>query len=1021
VAPARAASTTSAVRKQVTALFADLAGSTAFVERLDGETVRAAMLPYFELLRSSVEEHAGTVAKFTGDGVLALFGVPAVAEDDALRAIAAGLDLQRRFQAFAAQIHDRHGVELGLRIGVNTGELVVGEADVEYVGDVLNTAARLEAVCPPGSVLVGEDTWRLTRTTVAYEVLGAVRVKGKADEIATFRVVEGSTIRERPTPFVGRLEELDTLQSAFAEAVAHSAARLATVIGVPGVGKSRLAQELRSRTTARSFELRFDRRDSTAFTATVELVRQLSGSSEPDDIGRLAVGHPEAARLGPALASLLGHGEPRTTEESFWAVRRLLELVAADGPVIVVLDDVHWAPTSFWDLLDHLVAWTAAPVLLVALGRPELRELRPELTQTGRRVGDVIALEGLDPDSTRELAARILEIDPLPADLDGPLTGSTGGNPLFVRELVNMLVLDGVLARDGDQWRLTLDSDAIDVPPTVLSLLASRVERLPVDERRVMELAAVIGTDFDRRTLAAVADGELVGRLGALVDRLRRENLIEPTGASIGDDPVFRFQHALLRDAAYLRLLKVHRAELHERVGRHVERSDLAHEELDVVVAHHYEQVWRYRSELGTLDDAVSALAAAAAARLRSAAERALEREDLPSTGGYALRALALVDDASESLRDELLLLGCEALLSSGDVIRGAPLVDELRLRATDLRLAAWADAFRAQLWSMTHPDRLTEAADVADAAALRLDALGDQGGVAKARLVRASCLAHMGRIGDCEEELDLALAAARSAGDRRRTAAVLGAAPIAALWGPSPVARAGGRCLDVLRLLRVTTASPSVETTSIRCQGVLDALRGRFESARAKLETSSNAARDLGLGQAVFETEYFAGFVELLAGDPAAAEPHLRTARDGLGRLGIGADAGQAGALLARALHLQGHIDEADRVASDALESAGENLQTAMASRAALAEIRASQGRAAEAEQLVADALATAERTDVVLDHALTLLAAARVARGDPELAVRRSGAAAALLEAKGVDAAVIRSHTTWHTGSER
>ena len=1005
ISPAR-----SAVRKQVTALFADLVGSTSFGEQVDPEAARASMASYFELLRSTVEAHAGTVAKFTGDGVMAMFGVPEVAEDDALRAVAAGVELQQRFRSFADSVRDRHGVELGLRVGINTGELVVGDDDADMVGDVLNTAARLEAACNPGRVLVGEDTWRLTRSGVTYEVLGEVRVKGKTEAIATFQVVDDDRVgNEEATPFVGRSDELARLQTVLAEACETGSARLATVIGAPGVGKTRLAAELRAASDARSFDLRFERRGSTTFTPIAELLRELTGSGSADDVGRLVGDHREAARLSGALASLLGHGEARSTEESFWAVRRLFEMLTTDGPLIVVVDDIQWAEPLFWDLLDHLVEWTAAPLLIVALARPELRQLKPELAQPGRRVAAAIALEGLDAATTRELAALLLDTDELPDELIERLPDSTEGNPLFVRELVQMLVDDGVLARVGERWRLTIDVDAIEVPPTILSLLASRVERLPDDERQVVELASVIGTEFDRGTLGAIAAGDVGVKLGALIDRLRRKDLVEPSGAWAGDHPVYRFHHVLIRDAVYRRLLKGRRADLHERVGRHFEAADST-DELDVVIAHHYEQVHRYRSELGTVDDTTRALAAVAVGRLRTAAELALAREDLPSSGGYSLRALALVDDDAGIQRDELLLIGCEALLSSGDVARGGPLVDELQQRSTDQRLAAWASCFRAQLWSLTDSRRLIEGAETADAAAEQLAALGDHAGVAKARLVRASSLARLGRVGECEEQLDLALGAARAAGDRRRTVAVLGAAPLAALWGPSPVARAGGRCLDVLRLLRITTASPAVEATSVRCQGMLEALRGRFDSAREKLAVSRTTARDLGLRQGLFETELFAGFVELWAGDPVAAEPHLRAAHEGLGRQGIAADAGQAGALLARSLLMQGRIDEADPLATAALETAGQNLQTAIASRVALAEIRAAQGRHDEALRLADEAIGIAARTDVVLDHALALLAAARVAAvaGDPEKVSTRTVAANALLTAKGVTTSV-------------
>lgn len=1002
---------TAAVRKSVTAVFVDLVGSTAFGERLDPEAVRSAIAPYHELVRTTIEDHAGTLVKFMGDGAMAVFGLPEVAEDDAIRAVSAGVDLQRRFQGFADQIRDRHGVELGLRVGINSGELVIADDDADLVGDVLNTAARLEASCDPGAVMVGEDTWRLTRSVVEYEVLAEIRVKGKSEPIATFRVVEEEHAIAHDIPFVGRGTELGQLLAAFRDARDSPMAKLVTVIGAPGVGKTRLAAELREAVDARSFDLRFERRGSTTFTPIAQLLRDVTDGTI-EGVTRLFTSHGDEGRLVPILGSFLGHGEARSTEESFWAVRRLLEHLAAAEPLIIVVDDIQWAEPLFWDLLDHLVEWATAPVLIVALARPELRDLRPELAQAGRRVAAAIPLGGLDDAATRELAARLLDTDELPGELLERIPASTEGNPLFIRELVQMLVDDGTLAPDGDRWRLTIDADAIEVPPTILSLLATRVERLPGDERQVVELASVIGTNFDRGTLAAIAPDDVTSRLGALLDRLRRKDLIEPSGAWAGDHPVYRFHHVLIRDAAYRRLLKGRRADLHALVGRH-DDSDDASAETDVVVAHHYEQTVQYRTELGTVDDATTELARLAVAKLRRAAGEALGREDLPAAGGYARRALALVA-TDDPARDELLVTCCEALLSSGDAAGATPFVRELHERSSDDRLVAWADCFRAQRWMLTDPDRLTEAAELTDDAAGRLDALDDQAGVARARLVRALCLARLGRVGACEEELDLALGAARAAGDRRRTVAVLGAAPLAALWGPSPVARAGGRCLDVLRLLRITTASPAVEATSIRCQAMLEALRGRFDSARTKLEASRATANELGLRQGLYETEWFAGFVEMWAGDPVAAEPHLRAARDGLGRLGIGADAGQAAAMLARALLAQGRTDAAAQLAQEALDAAGENLQTAIASRAALAEVRAAQGNHSDARELAGEALEIAQETDLALDRILALFAARRVATagGDATAAARHAATAASLLESKGVSDEVDNPH---------
>lgn len=993
-----------ATRKQVTALFADLVGSTAFGESVDGEVARAALADYFELLESTIETHAGYVAKFTGDGIMAVFGLPAVAEDDALRAVAAARELQRRFTGFAERVRARYGAELGLRVGVNTGELVVGDGDADLVGDVLNTAARLEAACAPGGVLVGEETWRLTRSSVVYEMAGDIRAKGKAEPVATFAVVGAASVEADETPFVGRSAQLAALLERVDEVRESGRPRLVTVIGAPGMGKTRLAAELRAASGARSFDLRIERRGSTTFSPVVDLLRSAAGSVDTQAIDGLIGDQPDTERLTTVLSALVGTGTVASTEEAFWAVRRLVEELAADEPIVLVIDDIQWAEPLFWDLLEHVAEWASGAVLLLALARPELRELRPELTQSGRVVAPSIDLEGLDSDMTVELARSLLDGEDMPGDLVDRLPSSTDGNPLFVRELVRMLVDDGVLARTDDGWTLTVDVEAVDVPPTVLSLLASRVERLPDDERELLELASVIGTEFDRGALIALASGDRSARVGALLDRLRRKDLVHPSGAWAGDDPLYRFHHVLLRDAAYRRLLKARRAELHERLARYVvERSLEGADETDLVAALHFEQAHRFRTELGESGPDVDALAGEAVRRLAAAAERALDRDDLRAASGYAVRALSL-DDGGPG-RDELLVLGCEAMLALGDAMGAEALVDELAERSGDARSAAWADCFRAQRWTLTDSSRLDEAAAIADHAAQRLTDAADDAGVAKARLVRAAALARLGRVGDCEHELDLALGAARTADDRRSVAAVLGATPLAALWGPSPAARAGGRCLDVLRLLHITTASPGVEATSYRCQGLLEALRGRFDSARTKLDTSRETARELGLRQGMMETELFAGMVELLAADPRTAERHLETAVAGLGELGIGADAGQARALLALAVLQRGDIDRAESLAVEARNSAGQNLRTAIASAAALGEVRAAQGRHDEAEALIGEAIALGDPTDVVLDRSLALASGASVARiaGDDRLAAERLAAARRLVDDKG------------------
>ena len=1029
-APVATPSDSDAVRKTVTVLFCDLVGSTAFAESVDTESAREAMGRYHAMAKSVIESNGGTVAKFIGDGVMALFGVPEVAEDDADRAVAAGAALQRGFEPVRDHIGTRYGVEVGLRVGINTGEVVIDDNDADLVGDVLNTAARLESACTPGQVLVGEETWRLTRSTVGYEPLVEVTAKGKRDGLATFQLVladDGSGFaiggfgQPDSTPFIGRDNELGRLRALFDETLAISQARLATVIGSPGVGKTRLARELGNATSGAAdiVEIRCERAGTATFAPVVDLLQQVAGLDDGDTPERIVAalrdlvgGESDADRVVELLGGFVGTARPRSTEDAFFGVRRLVEMLGSRRPLVLVIDDIQWAEPLFLDLLEHLAEWSkAAPVLIVGLARPELREIRPALTETGRRVALVVSLDGLDAAATELLAAELLGGGALPAELTAKLPSSTDGNPLFVRELIRMLVDDGVLAQLENRWELAVDLDAVEVPPTIQSLLATRVERLPPVERRVLERASVIGPEFPLGALV-----ELVPEIGrrdleVVLERLRRKEQVEPTGTYWGDEPIVRFHHVLIRDAAYRRLLKGARAELHLRVGDWMDRtaSGLVGE-FEVATAYHFEQARLYRRQLGD-DDAITTEAGKrAAGLLHVAATRALERDDLSAAAGLSRRAIECLAEDADSL-SELLVLACESVLSAGDTTTGVALVKRLGGRAQgDARLAAWATCFTAQLAVMTDPTGLQQATEQTEEAAAQFETLGDRAGLAKARIVRAGALARLGQVGAAETELDLALTAARAANDRRRITTVLSSAPVAALWGPSPVARAGGRCLDVMRLSRITADSPAVVATSSRCQAVLEAMRGRFETARSLLDASRTTSLELGLDHGLLETSLYAGIVELLADDPAAAVPHLRDAFGGLGQLGIGADAGQAAAHLARALLLQGHLGEADDLATESYALAGQNLQTAITARSAQAEILTARGDVGRALALADEAVRLATGTDLVFDHAnaLSTLARVRAAAGDDGGAHSSASAARKLFAQKGATVSV-------------
>lgn len=851
-----------AARKTVTALFCDLVGSTAFGEKVDAESAREAMARYRRMAQEAIEANGGEVAKFIGDGVMALWGVAEVAEDDALRAVLTGGALQEGFAAIETHIRERYGVDVGLRVGINTGELVIAEDDDDIVGDALNTAARLEAAAAPGRVLVGEATWRLTRHDLDYREPREISAKGKDEPVVAYEAVFDTDVVESITPFVGRADELARLRQVLEDTILQRSAHMVTVVGSPGVGKTRLAQELRADVEGgvQSWELRCEPSGDSTFAPIADLLRavaDLRDDQSPDEIvaalRTVVAGIDDADRIAEMLAGFVGASPMRSTEEVFLAVRRLFEVLGESDPVVLVVDDIQWAEPLFLDLLENLAEWVqSVPLLVVALARPEIREVRSAFAEEGRRISAVVSLEGLDRDTTGELAAKLLDTDELPPGLLDRIPESTEGNPLFVREVVRMLVDDGVIANDDGRWELVIDLEAVEVPPTVTALLASRVDRMSADERRILELASVVGSEFPVGALADIHD--LPRRdLDAALERMRRKELVEPTGAYLGNEPVFRFHHVLIREAAYRRLLKGARAELHEAVGEWTERASASLVgEFEVAIATHLEQAFSYRRELGLDDPDTSALGRRAGVLFEVAARRALEREDLEAAGSLASRALASLPGDAPAV-PELLLVGCEALLSVGRVADAEPLIERLAVVADgDPRLAAWHTCFDAELAVLTDPAGVAAAEQRVAGAADELAGLDDTAGVAKARWVRAIALVRLGKVGECESELDLALTAARAADDRRRVTAVLGAAPMAALWGPSPVPRAGGRCLDVIRLLRITTASPAVEATSVRCQGLLEALRGRFDTARAMLAQARETVEELGLGHAM-------------------------------------------------------------------------------------------------------------------------------------------------------------------------
>ena len=524
--------------------------------------------------------------------------------------------------------------------------------------------------------------------------------------------------------------------------------------------------------------------------------------------------------------------------------------------------------------------------------------------------------------------------------------------------------------------------------------MSRRLSRLPAETNKALAAAAVVGSRFAVDLVEHVVEQDLVD---AFDEACKAGILIEEPGGR------YRFNHALIRQSLLAELPSVRRMRLHQRIATTLENGPGADDELLAELAHHYfECAW-------------AGNAAKAVEYCRRAADQAMARLAYEGAAELYDRSLHALEELDEELPDredqpaELLVARCEALLAAGDVASAAGAVSQLQEAALDsARLAAWATCFDGELSMLIHPERLDEIEAALGAAAAKLAELDDAAGEAKAHTVRAASLARLGRIGDCEIALDDALSAARRAREHRRVNAVLAGAPLAALWGPNPVPRAGGRCLDVVRLLRITTDSPAVEATSTRCQAVLEAFRGRAAAARRMIDSARRTVTELGLRHALVEVEQFAGIVELVLDDPAAAEPHLRRAYKGFRRMGLDADTAETAALLGRTCLALDRDAEADELCSESQQLAGHALKPSIAWRTLRARLLARRNEHDEARRVAEEAVKVAERTDALVDHGDACLSLATVlgAAGDAAGARAAAERAAELYERKGAAA---------------
>ena len=979
-------------RKTVTILFIDIVDSSRLSQDLDPEALRNLLARYFGELSAVIRRHGGVVDKYIGDAIMAVFGVPVLHEDDALRAVRAAVEMRDKLVILNKEFEAGWGVRLASRIGVNTGEVIAdAQGESPIVGEAIIAAKRLEDAATPDEILIGATTHILVRDAVLVEPSGPRLLKhGKSiHAFAVLDIVSRSLDSVRPfhSPLVGRTSQSAILVTELNTVVRDSTCRLLIVLGGAGVGKSRLVGDFVTGLTGTAAVLRgrcLPYGEGITYWPLAEIVRQLTradgldaGEQLTSSIAAQLAGVEKAELIVEHLGYALGLGGAggATSEETFWAVRRLFEALARTGPLVVVLDDIHWADPTFLDLIEHVAKFSRDfPILLVGVARPELLEKRPAWSSE-KLEATVISLDPLSDADCRELIANLLDGAPLPPEAEARIAGAAEGNPLFAEEFVAMLVEDSLLTREGDSWAAASKLTELPVPSTIHALLAARLDGLPADERSILMIAAVEGTTFHlgaTRELHPKLQAPLEDGIKALIHR----DLIRPDTADFAGEKAYRFRHGLIRDAAYRSLPKNARADLHERCADWLERkAGYRLLEFEEIVGYHFEQAFQYRAALGPPDSRTAVLSARASNRLEAAGRRALVRGDLPAAISLLERVSRLLH-AADARRIALLVDLGAALIEQGRLADAASVLDEaerLALGANDQRLTSHVQIERQFLRSLHGEEGALEGVTRITARAIPIfESKGDDLGLCRARRLEAWVFWNECRGEAATAAWERAAVHARRVGDRHEHHEILTWIAASLWYGPTPATEGIRRCEAMREQVRESQESEAAILRHLAC---LYAINGQFEIARKLIANSNAAYADLGLTLHLASSHHEA-VVELLAGNPTAAETSLRVAYRALEEMGERAFRSTMAATLSLVIVEQGRDEEAEVLAevSARLGAAGD-LLTQIGWRRSRARVLARRAEYEAAEALAREALAIAEKTDFINERADALI----------------------------------------------
>lgn len=795
-------------RKIVTALFADVVGSTSLAETLDPEVLRQVMVALFERMAKAIERHGGLVENFIGDEVAGVFGAPIAHGDDALRAVCAAADMLAEVENLNAELEPRVGVRLRLRIGVSTGTVVVGPPIAGRsmsLGDTMNVAARLEKVAEPDQILISENTYRLVRGEVVAKPAGAIELRGRTEPINTYRLLSAQPpdLAEPVTdrPIVGRDADMSLLLIAFERAVARGAQEFVTVLGEPGVGKSRLVAEVAERYRSRATVLVgrcLPYGEGITYWPLVEIINQAAGIEDGDDaavarrkLDEILRDDPDGSAIGRHLAQIIGLDDSFDPgEQAFWSVRRFIQILAKRRPVILWIEDLQWAESTLLELILHLSRNAQdAPIILACTARSELLDKRPEWRQD---CTTTIQLDPLSADAIDEMLMALAGGE-LQDQLRGRIVELAAGNPLFVEHVLSMLIEEGGLQRTDDGgWAAGPNAAQVAVPPSIAAILAARIDHLTDTERALADAGSVIGREFWLGAAAGLAGGGGQEEIDSLV----RKRLIEPVNRPGTQDDLFEFRHILVRDAVYESLSKARRAQLHERFANWLEDwSESRLGQFEEIVGYHLEAAHRYHKELLGSTERTEELAHRAAVHLSHAGSRAAARQDDGASAALLSRAVALLavsggaTDPTTRL-EPLLELGM-ALVRRGETARAERVLAEGRravAQSGDEHSEARMRVLEANLKRLIDPPWWTEHGRAAAEMALGVfHRLGDDLDAARAWHLLGKFHSDRGQQTAAAEALEQGLELASGSGDTGVEAWIRYWLLQARPWAPNP------------------------------------------------------------------------------------------------------------------------------------------------------------------------------------------------------------------------------------------